>query len=271
MMEGMTTDSLVHVSDERARGLRRFNLGLGVLHLVSGSLMVLLGDLSFELPVTVFSDERSTGHPDQRRHSRSRSAVSRSRGAPRRSCSCPRCSTSSWARSGSETYLDELRHGRNRFRWVEYSLSATLMIVLIAGITGITDVAALIAIAFVNAAMILFGWVMEMVNDPSTERARGGHRSGSAASPASGPGSRSRRACAAGSASTAPTSRPRSSTASWCRSSCCSTASPSTSGCSTAAPANGPTTCFGERVYGVLSLVAKSALAWQIFVNTLVG
>ena len=38
-----------------------------------------------------------------------------------------------------ERHLDELRRGRNRFRWVEYSLSATLMIVLIALLTGITD------------------------------------------------------------------------------------------------------------------------------------
>jgi hypothetical protein len=65
---------------------------------------------------------------------------------------------------GFSAYVSELRHGRNRFRWVEYSLSATLMIVLIALITGITDLAALIAIAFVNASMILFGWIMEMVN-----------------------------------------------------------------------------------------------------------
>ena len=65
---------------------------------------------------------------------------------------------------GFAKYGDELRHGRNRFRWVEYSLSATLLIVLIAMVTGITDLAALIAIAFVNVAMILFGWIMEMVN-----------------------------------------------------------------------------------------------------------
>ena len=37
---------------------------------------------------------------------------------------------------------------------------------LIALITGITDLAALIAIGFANAAMILFGWVMELVNRP---------------------------------------------------------------------------------------------------------
>ena len=62
---------------------------------------------------------------------------------------------------GRRRYVDELAHHRNRFRWVEYSLSASLMIVIVAGITGITDVAALIALFGVNASMILFGWLME--------------------------------------------------------------------------------------------------------------
>ena len=67
---------------------------------------------------------------------------------------------------GWPRYVAELTGGQNRFRWVEYSLSASLMIVLIAGITGITDVAALVALFGVNASMILFGWLMETTNDP---------------------------------------------------------------------------------------------------------
>lgn len=65
---------------------------------------------------------------------------------------------------GWPKYLRELGRGQNRFRWVEYSLSASMMIVLIAGITGITDVAALIGLFGVNASMILFGWLMETRN-----------------------------------------------------------------------------------------------------------
>ena len=42
---------------------------------------------------------------------------------------------------GFGAYGSELRRGRNRFRWVEYSLSSTLMIVLIAMVTGILDLA----------------------------------------------------------------------------------------------------------------------------------
>lgn len=64
-------------------------------------------------------------------------------------------------------YQRELERERNRFRWVEYSFSATLMIILIALVTGLVDVAALIGIAGANIAMILFGWIMEVVNDPA--------------------------------------------------------------------------------------------------------
>lgn len=65
---------------------------------------------------------------------------------------------------GFARYQRELSAERNRFRWVEYSLSSSLMIVLVAGITGMTDGAALIAIFGVNVSMILFGWLMELMS-----------------------------------------------------------------------------------------------------------
>ena len=70
---------------------------------------------------------------------------------------------------GWRRYNAELQQGQNRFRWVEYSLSASLMIVLIAGITGISDIAALVALFGVNVSMILFGWLMETTNDPGPD------------------------------------------------------------------------------------------------------
>ena len=63
-------------------------------------------------------------------------------------------------------YERNLRLERNPARWWEYSVSASLMIVLIAMYTGIGDLAALIAIFGVNAAMILFGLAMEYANRP---------------------------------------------------------------------------------------------------------
>jgi hypothetical protein len=63
-------------------------------------------------------------------------------------------------------YRRNLLRRRNYARWIEYSLSSSLMIVLFALITGIDDVAALIAIFGVNAAMILFGLLMEHYEAP---------------------------------------------------------------------------------------------------------
>ena len=63
-------------------------------------------------------------------------------------------------------YSSGLLANRNYFRWVEYSISSSVMIVLIAQICGISDVAALIAIFGVNASMILFGWLQEKYEEP---------------------------------------------------------------------------------------------------------
>jgi hypothetical protein len=60
-----------------------------------------------------------------------------------------------------EWYKRNLRLGRNYGRWMEYSVSSSIMIVLIAMICGVSDIAALLAIFGVNASMILFGLLME--------------------------------------------------------------------------------------------------------------
>jgi hypothetical protein len=65
-------------------------------------------------------------------------------------------------------YLADLSRGRNPARWVEYSISSSLMIVLIAQLVGIADVAALIALFGVNASMILFGWLQERYESPGS-------------------------------------------------------------------------------------------------------
>jgi hypothetical protein len=65
-----------------------------------------------------------------------------------------------------EWYTRNLGEARNYARWIEYSLSSSIMIVLIAMITGVSDIAALIAIFGVNASMILFGLLMEKYEMP---------------------------------------------------------------------------------------------------------
>jgi Heliorhodopsin len=63
-------------------------------------------------------------------------------------------------------YSAGLAAGHNYYRWIEYSLSSSVMIVLIAQLVGIADAAALLALFGVNASMILFGWLQERYHQP---------------------------------------------------------------------------------------------------------
>jgi hypothetical protein len=63
-------------------------------------------------------------------------------------------------------YAEGLGNNRNIFRWVEYSLSSSVMILLIAQLNGISNYAALLALFGVNVSMILFGWLQEKYTEP---------------------------------------------------------------------------------------------------------
>jgi hypothetical protein len=63
-------------------------------------------------------------------------------------------------------YRRNLLQNKNYGRWIEYSITSSIMIVLIAQITGISDIAALMAIFGINACMILFGALQEKYEKP---------------------------------------------------------------------------------------------------------
>jgi hypothetical protein len=63
-------------------------------------------------------------------------------------------------------YKRNLLQTRNYGRWIEYFFSSSIMIVLISQITGISDIAALLAIFGINASMILFGGLQEKYEKP---------------------------------------------------------------------------------------------------------
>jgi MFS family permease len=161
----------VVITDRTIAKLRRMNLAAAAVHLASGVAMLVLGNAfviavsSFNLngpPGTPLSEGR-VEHVFDVRLAWATAAFSLLSFVFHILVAVP---------PGSARYVAQLRQGRNGFRWVEYSLSATLMIVLIAMICGITDLAALVGIAFANAAMILFGWLMEIMNPPERERTR---------------------------------------------------------------------------------------------------
>lgn len=63
-------------------------------------------------------------------------------------------------------YSDGLHRHINKYRWIEYSLSSSLMIILILQLNGVADYIALFAIFGVNLSMILFGWLQERFTTP---------------------------------------------------------------------------------------------------------
>ena len=64
-------------------------------------------------------------------------------------------------------YVRKLKQHVNYAGWIEYSFSASLMIVIIAMITGMSDLSSLLLIGFLNMTMILFGLLTERFNKAS--------------------------------------------------------------------------------------------------------
>ncbi len=155
---------IVEVANTVALGrLRLLNVAMGILHLVQGILMVVLSS-TFALPLMTnylhFNPTTRTLVPQPEvllsiRLGPAIAAFLFLSSIAHFTVASPRIH--SW-------YERNVRLGVNPARWIEYSLSSSLMIVLIAMLVGIYDIAALVAIFGVNASMILFGWAMERYN-----------------------------------------------------------------------------------------------------------
>lgn len=154
-------------TDKTFAGLRRFNLIMGILHLVQGIFMIVVSndttypiytnflnfdtttftlspvsELFYELPfgpaVAMFLLISAVAHFY--------------------------LSTVGYGR-----YVENLKKGMNPIRFYEYALSSSLMIVLIGMLIGLWDLGAIILIFTLNATMNLFGIMMERHNQ-HTER-----------------------------------------------------------------------------------------------------
>jgi hypothetical protein len=153
----------VEVTDARASRLRWFNAAMAVVHGGFATAMVVLGN-EFAISISTLNLNGPPGTPIADGTLTEVASVRIAWATAAFSALSALFHLAIASPPGFAAYRRELERGRNRFRWVEYSISATLMILLIALITGITDLAALIAIGVANVAMILFGWLMEVVN-----------------------------------------------------------------------------------------------------------
>jgi hypothetical protein len=150
------------ITDDRLKNLRIWNLALTVLHAVQAVLiLVLAGDFAIQV-VSTFPE----GPPGTRVPAADNLFAVRIGVAIALFLALAAIDHLVTATVGRSTYEADLRRGINRFRWVEYSFSATLMVILISFYSGITNITSVIAVAGANVAMILFGWVQERVNPP---------------------------------------------------------------------------------------------------------
>ena len=145
-------------------GLRKLNVFAGVLHLVSFvAILVLSTDVTLPIRATYLSEAPGTGN-----FSNPVTLIDLN---------------ISWMVAafmalsaffhflvaspvGYPRYSAGLAKNINVYRWVEYSLSSSIMIVLIMQLNGVSEYVALLAVFGVNVSMILFGWLQEKYTTP---------------------------------------------------------------------------------------------------------
>ena len=152
----------IAATPERLRNLRTWNLALTILHFAQAVVIVLIaGDFAINVTSTFPEGPPGTRVPTAEPLFGVR--IGAAIGLFLLLAAIDHFLTATVARS---TYESDLRSGINRFRWVEYSVSATIMVLLICAYSGITGVSALLGIIGANVAMILFGWIQERSNPP---------------------------------------------------------------------------------------------------------
>ena len=156
----MTTNFL---SPERLANLRKWNVGLTVLHLVQAIAIAVMAG-SFAITITSTFPAGPPGTRLEMPGSLFDLPIGPAVAVFLALAALDHFLTATVLRS---TYEGDLARGINRFRWVEYSVSATLMLILISTYSGITDVAALLCLIGANVGMILFGWLQETMNPPT--------------------------------------------------------------------------------------------------------
>jgi uncharacterized membrane protein len=151
--------------------LKRFNTAAGILHLIQGIIMLLLG-LLLEWTRDVYTfylklDIVSPGPPPIF-HALPDPQIWFTVGSLGAIlASFPLLSALAHfaiAYPKNKSYNENLRKGMNPYRWYEYAFSASIMIVLIALFLGVWDFWSLAMIFVLNAMMIMFGYLMELLN-----------------------------------------------------------------------------------------------------------
>jgi hypothetical protein len=143
--------------------LRNFNLAMGVLHLIQGGLMLWLSN-AFSLPVQTnfltYNDVTGDFYFVT-------DVIANLRLGPMIAMFLFVSAIAHFSLAspmGYPWYVKNLQKGINYARWYEYAISSSIMIVVIAMLCGIYELSSLLLIFSLNATMNLFGLMMELHN-----------------------------------------------------------------------------------------------------------
>ncbi len=160
----MTTEAITSVlSETKYVRLRRFNAIMGALHLVQGVLMIILSNdttYPFFTNYLRFDFDAFVLVPDS-------TQVGELLFGPAVAVFLLISAVAHFilATFGYKWYVRNLERTMNPGRFYEYALSSSLMMILIAMLNGMWDVPSLILIFGLNASMNLFGIMMEYDNE----------------------------------------------------------------------------------------------------------
>lgn len=243
--------------------LKKFNLLMGALHLMQGIAVLLLSKV-FTLPISgsylAFSKSSQSLEPTTK--------VLFNLSLPILIAIFFFMSSAAHfiiATVYNKKYNDGLAHGINKARWVEYSLSASIMMVSIALLVGVYDLMSLIMIFALTSVMNLMGLVMEVHNQTTKKTNWLSYIIGCVAGAVPWIVIAFYFWIAASNGSAAPTFVYWIFVSIFLFFNCFAI----NMVLQYKKMGNWKTYMYGELVYIVLSLVAKSLLAWQVFAGTL--
>ena len=150
--------------------LRKFNLYAGILHLMTGALMLLLGltlEWSQDVYTIYLNFEIVSLDPFEFLVQPTPTVLFTLTNIGVILASFPLMSALAHfliAYPLNDRYVANLRKGMNPYRWYEHSVSSSVMIFLITFLLGIWDLWSLVMIVILNAMMIMFGYLMEVLN-----------------------------------------------------------------------------------------------------------
>lgn len=170
----VTIDMQTHIVESSItdQTLRKFNIGAGILHSIQGALLLVASQTVPQIkdkvtnPITtgfLFYNQTSK-HLEPRTQSVGHFEIALMAAVfLLMSAVAHAVVIIKW-----DTYIADIRKGKNRFRWFEYAVSSSLMICGIAWCFGAYDLGTQILMFFCNACMNLFGRLMEDMNPPDT-------------------------------------------------------------------------------------------------------